>query len=137
MGAQQRHEFLRCTGFDAWIDHQKMRRKASHRDTFEIGQGVIGHARDHGGHSGERAIDQQGIAISRGACRSFGTDHAAGAGAVFDNHGLAEDLARGLGKDAAHDIIGTTRRGGHDQPDGSCGAPGALRAEDAGGQTCR
>ena len=137
IGAEQRHEFLCRAGLHTWIDHQKMRRKAGNGDAFEIGHGIIGHARDHGRHGGERAIDQQRIAIGRGAGRSFGPDHTAGAGAVFDNHGLAQDLTDGLGKDAAHNIIGTARRGGHDQANGARGAPGALRAQDIGGQTCR
>ena len=57
---------------------------------------------------------QQGVAIRRGARRDLGADHAAGAGAVLDNHPLAPQLAKLLPDHAGHDVGAAAGREGHD-----------------------
>ena len=76
--------------------------------------------------------NQQCIAIRRLLGHEICANHAAGAGAVFHHHGLAQRLGKGRGHQAAHGIHQATRGELRDQADGPAGRPSAaLRGENA------
>ena len=57
------------------------------------------------------------VAVRRGVRRQLGADHAAGAGAVVDDHLLAELVAHLLRDDAADHVVAAAGRERNDQPD--------------------
>ena len=61
--------------------------------------------------------DQDGVAVGRRVRRKLGADDAAGAGAVVDDHLLAEPLAHLRGDGAADDVVAAAGRERDDQPD--------------------
>ncbi len=74
------------------VDYQQGRRRGQQRHWLEILDRVVGHSRIQVGADrvrGNRPQEQR-IAVRRGMGRRFGTDHGAGAGAVVDDHLLAE-----------------------------------------------
>jgi hypothetical protein len=70
------------------------------------------------------------VAIGRGAHRLLGTQHAARAGAVVDDDGLAEARLHPLGRQPRPDIGRAARWKGHDEADGPIRRP-ALRGGEA------
>ncbi len=104
------------------VDHEKQRHADQQRDVREILDRVIGHLRnktwqDHV----DRGIHQQRVAVRRRLGHELRTDHAAGAGAIFDHHRLAERFGQAVGDDAHDDIRRAAGRVGHDDPHGPVG----------------
>ena len=71
--------------------------------------------RRRSGHA--HVVDKDGVSVGRGARDLGGSNGAAGAHRVFDQHRLAKRLAHGNGDHARHHIGRTTRRERHDQRD--------------------
>ena len=57
---------------------------------------------------------EQGVAVGRGLCGDVRPHGAAGAGTVFDQDLLTEELAPLRPDDSRHDVDATPRREGHD-----------------------
>ena len=77
------------------------------------------------------------VAVGRRANQGLGADTAAGADAVLDHHGLAQQLAHFLADQAGGDV-GIAAGGGHDQRDRALGIRGPCRlggqAKEQGGK---
>ena len=101
------------------MDH---RRDVAHRI-----KGVVLHQMRIGGMGADD--EAEGMAISIGPHNGFRADQPRRAGAVFDNDILAERFLQGRRNHAREDIGSPGRWPGHDEADGTCGHPGALRAQ--------
>ena len=64
---------------------------------------------------------QDGVAIRRRMGRKLGADDAAGAGAIINDHLLAEPIAHLLRDGAADDVVAAAGRERDDQPDRAIG----------------
>ena len=87
----------------------------------KVAQGVVFGVQMQMRANGEHALDgeQHAVAIGRRSSGSFGTDHAAGTGAVVDHHGLTQRLSEALGEQARHHIgrgAGAVRQDHFDGP---------------------
>jgi hypothetical protein len=76
----------------------------------------------------ERGVrgNEKSVAVRGSPCRNLGSDVAARAGPVVHDELLLQPLGEALGQQARVQVGAATGRGGHDQPDGTCG-PGVLR----------
>ena len=96
-------------------------------DGLEVLQRVVGDLGEQ-----RRVLDvggdghEQRLAVGRGAGDLLAADHAAGAGAVLDNDGLAPELGELAGEQPAGEVGGAARGKGHDHPDGLCGKRAGL-----------
>ena len=91
-------------------------------DVGEVGQRVerqLAVQRRRRGHA--VVVDQEGIAVGRGARHVRGRQRAARAGTVLDHDALAQRLRHGGAQAARHHVGRTARRERHDQRDGMIG----------------
>jgi hypothetical protein len=63
-------------------------------------------------------MGEQGVAVRFRLRHARGAHHAAGAGAVFDDEGLAELGRKPVEHRARHEVYGAAGRDRHDRPDG-------------------
>ena len=109
-------------------DHERL--LAERHDRDEIVHRVVGQLGIERVRAGERAVDQDGVAVGRRLRHHVGADRAAGARPVLDHHGLAELLSDLLHHDARDDVARAARAERHDRRDG-LGRP-ILRGSDCG-----
>ena len=102
-------------------DAQRQRRGAELAEEGEVVE-LVGPAPQHDRRLHEiRDVEQDGVAVRRGVLHRLGADQPAGAGAVLDHHGLAEDAGHRLGDQPGPDVGGAAGRQRHDHADGAVG----------------
>jgi hypothetical protein len=100
-------------------DGEDQRAFAYHRYRHEGRQRIVGQVkldRRLGGVGGGDHHDR--VAVGRRLGHEGFADRSRGAGAVFDDHGLAQCLGEAPADGAREDVVRTSRRGGDDEQDG-------------------
>jgi hypothetical protein len=134
-------------------DEEQHRLRAHQRDVREVAQRVVAGLLVGGRVARVRVrhadvpdqrvarVQQQRVAVGRGAAHRFAADAAAGAGAVVDDHRLAQRLRQFLGDDAAEHVGEAPGGPRHDDLDrlarvvGRSGRHGCEDGERAGDAT--
>ena len=117
LGLGQIDQLLDCMHRHIGIDGEHIGAGGQARDRDKVFDRIVGFLVDNGIDRVRDRYHHKRIAVGRGFRRDVGSDHAAGAGAIVDEHGLPELLPELIGDDAANDVITAARRKWNDQPD--------------------
>ena len=107
---RQRHQLLDRMNRQVGMDHDDVRSRAHHPDRHEGFDWIVGQLVEPGVDRIGQRNDEDGVAVGCRVGRQLGADHAAGAGAVVDDHLLAELLAKLVADHAADHVVAAAGR---------------------------
>ena len=105
------------------VDDDDLRRHDQITDRLETCDRIVIHLAQDGADEGAVVVDQQRVAVGRGACHRFGGNDAAGARLALDDHGLAGGRGNLVGQEAGQEVDAAARW--HAKDDADC--PSGLR----------